>query len=70
MLVDKDMKVIHVSTFVSQKKACDLVKTKRILTVIHLSNKIVKDLVINKPRIGVAGLNPQAGVPGLSKIKR
>ena len=65
MLSDKGMRVIHVSTHVSLCKACDLVKKDRVLTVIRLANKALRDLGIEKPRIGVAGLNPHAGEDGL-----
>jgi 4-hydroxythreonine-4-phosphate dehydrogenase len=65
MLADKDMRVIHVSTHVSLRKACDLVKKERVLTVIHLADKALKDLGINNPKIGVAGLNPHASEDGL-----
>jgi 4-phospho-D-threonate 3-dehydrogenase / 4-phospho-D-erythronate 3-dehydrogenase len=65
MLADQDMKVIHVSTHVSLRKACDLVKKERVLTVIHLADKTLKDLGIKHPKIGVAGLNPHASEDGL-----
>jgi 4-hydroxythreonine-4-phosphate dehydrogenase len=65
MLVDKSLRVIHVSTHVSLRQACDLVKKERVLTVIHLADKALKDLGIKNPKIGVAGLNPHAGEGGL-----
>ncbi len=65
MLADNHLRVIHISTHVSLRKACDLVKKERILTVIHLANKALKDLGIKNPKIGVAGLNPHAGEGGL-----
>ena len=65
MLADGDMRVIHVSTHVSLRHACDLVKKERVLTVIRLANKALKKLGFEKPRIGVAGLNPHAGEQGL-----
>ena len=65
MLVDDNLRVIHVSTHVSLRQACDLVKKERILTVIHLADKALKDLGIKNPKIGVAGLNPHAGEGGL-----
>ena len=65
MLADGDMRVIHVSTHVSLRHACDLVKKERILTVIRLANKALKKLGFEEPRIGVAGLNPHAGEQGL-----
>jgi 4-hydroxythreonine-4-phosphate dehydrogenase len=65
MLADKHFRVIHVSTHVSLRKACDLVKKERVLTVIRLADKALKDLGIQQPKIGVAGLNPHAGEGGL-----
>ena len=65
MLADENLRVIHVSTHVSLRQACDLVKKERVLTVIHLADKALKDLGIKRPKIGVAGLNPHAGEGGL-----
>ncbi len=65
MLTHEDMRVIHVSTHVSLRKACDLVKKDRIFTVIQLADMVVKRLGIAEPRIAVAGLNPHAGEQGL-----
>lgn len=65
ILSDKNMRVIHISTHVSLRKACDLVKKDRVLTVIRLADNAMKDLGIENPRIGVAGLNPHAGEDGL-----
>jgi 4-hydroxythreonine-4-phosphate dehydrogenase len=65
MLADKHLKVIHVSTHVSLREACDLVKKERVLTVIRLADKALKDLGVKTPKIGVAGLNPHAGEGGL-----
>jgi len=65
MLADESLRVIHVSTHVSLRQACDLVKKERVLPVIHLADKALKDLGIKHPKIGVAGLNPHAGEGGL-----
>jgi len=65
MLADENLRAIHVSTHVSLRQACDLVKKERVLTVIHLADKALKDLGIKNPKIGVAGLNPHAGEGGL-----
>lgn len=65
MLADKHFRVIHVSTHVSLRKACDLVNKERVLTVIRLANKALRELGIKEPKIGVAGLNPHAGEGGL-----
>ena len=65
MLADKNMRVIHVSTHVSLKTACDLVKKERVKNVIQLADLAMKKLGVNEPKIGVAGLNPHAGEQGL-----
>ena len=65
MLADKHLKVIHVSTHVSLREACDLVKKDRVLTVIQLANQALKNLGVKDPKIAVAGLNPHAGEGGL-----
>ena len=65
MLADGPLRVVHVSTHVPLRKACDLVKKDRVLKVIELANEIMEDLGISNPHIGVAGLNPHAGENGL-----
>jgi 4-hydroxythreonine-4-phosphate dehydrogenase len=65
MLVDQGMRVVHVTTHVSLRKACDLVKRNRVLTVIRLAHDAMQALGIETPRIGVAGLNPHSGEHGL-----
>lgn len=65
LLVDGEMRVVHVSTHVSLREACDLVKKERVLTVIRLAAEAMKTLGFSRPRIAVAGLNPHAGENGL-----
>jgi 4-phospho-D-threonate 3-dehydrogenase / 4-phospho-D-erythronate 3-dehydrogenase len=65
LLVEENMKVIHVSTHVSLRQACDLVKKDRILEVIELLQNGMKQLGETNLKIGVAGLNPHAGDSGL-----
>jgi 4-hydroxythreonine-4-phosphate dehydrogenase len=65
LLADEKMKVIHVSTHVPLRKACDLAKKSRILEVVILLNDALKGLGYEAPRIGVAGLNPHASDEGL-----
>ena len=65
LLADDKIKVIHVSTHVSLRQACDLVKKDRILDVISILDKGLKKLGIKNPKIGVAGLNPHSGDEGL-----
>lgn len=65
LLADEKIKVVHVSTHVSLRKACDLVKKERVLETIRLLEDGLRMIGIENPRIGVAGLNPHAGDGGL-----
>lgn len=65
LLADEKLKITHVTTHVSLREACDLVKKDRILDVIKLTSDGLKSLGIKNPKVGVAGLNPHAGDGGL-----
>lgn len=65
MLAHDDLRVVHVSTHVSLREACDRVKKDRVLEVIRIANKACLDLGIKNPKVGVAGLNPHSGENGL-----
>lgn len=65
MLAHENFRVVHVSTHVSLRKACDLVKKKRVLEVIDIAQNACLSLGIEHPRIAVAGLNPHSGEGGL-----
>jgi 4-hydroxythreonine-4-phosphate dehydrogenase len=65
LLVEDNLKVIHVSTHVSLRQACDLVKKDRILEVVSLLHNGLKQLGETNLKIGIAGLNPHAGDSGL-----
>ncbi len=65
MLAHNDLRVVHVSTHVSLREACDRVKKARVLECIRIANEGCKALGIEKPKIGVAGLNPHCGENGM-----
>ncbi len=65
LLVHEDMRIVHVSTHVSLREACDRVKKDRVLEVIRIADKACRDMGIENPRVGVAGLNPHCGEGGL-----
>ena len=65
MLAHENLRVVHVSTHCSLRDACDRVKKDRVLEVIRIANQACLDLGIEKPRVGVAGLNPHSGENGL-----
>lgn len=62
---DRKLCVIHVSTHVSLREACDRVKKERVVEVIKLADKGMKLLGFENPRIAVAGLNPHCSEDGL-----
>lgn len=65
MLAHENLRVVHVSTHVSLREACDRVKKDRVLEVIRIANQACKQLGIEQPQIGVAGLNPHSGENGM-----
>ncbi len=65
MLTGGSLRVIHVSTHLSLRQACEKVKKDRVLKVIELADQAMKKIGIKEPRIAVAGLNPHSGEGGL-----
>jgi 4-hydroxythreonine-4-phosphate dehydrogenase len=65
MLAAGELRVVHVSTHVSLRQACDAVSRDRVLAVIKLGHAACRKLGIADPRVGVAGLNPHASDGGL-----
>lgn len=65
MLAHENLRVVHVSTHVSLREACERVKQARVLEVIQIADNACKQLGIEKPKIAVAGLNPHSGESGL-----
>jgi 4-hydroxythreonine-4-phosphate dehydrogenase len=65
LLVSEMLRIIHVTTHVSLREACDLIEPSRVLSRIRLLHGGLKLLGFENPRIGVAGLNPHAGDEGL-----
>ncbi len=65
MLAHHDLRVVHVSTHVSLREACDRVKKDRVLEVIEIAAEACREMGIPHPRVAVAGLNPHCGENGL-----
>jgi 4-hydroxythreonine-4-phosphate dehydrogenase len=65
MLAEGNFRVLHVSTHVSLREACDRAKKDRIYRVIKLAQEAGRRMGIENPKIGVAGLNPHSGEGGL-----
>jgi len=64
LLANERLRVVHVSTHVSLRRACDL-RQERIVRTIELGHAAVVAMGIEHPRIAVCGLNPHAGEHGL-----
>lgn len=65
MLAHENLRVVHISTHVSLREACDRCKKERVYEVIKIADEACKKLGIENPKIGVAGLNPHCGENGL-----
>lgn len=65
MLAHHDLRVVHVSTHVSLREACERVKKDRVLEVIEIAAQACREMGIPDPRVAVAGLNPHCGENGL-----
>ena len=65
LLADEYLRVIHVSTHVPLREACDLVKKDRIIAVTQLLDDACRQFGIDNPKIGIAGLNPHSSDGGL-----
>jgi 4-hydroxythreonine-4-phosphate dehydrogenase len=59
------LNVIHATTHVSMRDACDLITEVRITKVIHLADLALRLMGKEPRRIAVAGLNPHASENGL-----
>jgi 4-phospho-D-threonate 3-dehydrogenase / 4-phospho-D-erythronate 3-dehydrogenase len=65
MLASNRLRVVHVSTHVSLRRAIELVTPERIVKTAQLAGEAARDIVGRSPHIAVAGLNPHAGEHGL-----
>ena len=69
MLAHHDLRVVHVSTHVSLREACDRVKKARVFEVIEIADRACRDMGIENPKVAVAGLNPHCGENGLFGVE-
>jgi 4-hydroxythreonine-4-phosphate dehydrogenase len=65
MLTALKLRVVHVTTHVGIRQMLERVTTERVLTTIRLADRAMRDMGIDAPSVGVAGLNPHAGEGGL-----
>lgn len=64
-LIAGQLRVIHVTTHVSMRRALDLIDRPRVLRIVRLADRFGRTLGIAQPRIAVAGVNCHAGENGL-----
>lgn len=65
LLCSDELRVIHVTTHVSMKDACDLITEQRVYDVIGLAKEGMRLLGYQDPKIGVAGFNAHSSENGL-----
>ena len=65
MLMAGTLRVVHLTTHRSLRIACDYVTKDNVLAKIELTDKSFRSWGFEKPRIGVAALNPHASDGGL-----
>lgn len=67
LLTSKSLRVIHVTTHVSMRQACDIVRNnpQRVEAAIQLAQDAMEQLGIDEPRIAVAGFNAHSSENGL-----
>ena len=65
MLMTPGLRVVHLSTHKSLKKACDYVTFKNVYSKIELIHNDFKKYGFIKPKIGVSALNPHGSDGGL-----
>lgn len=64
LLAGSRLRVVHVSTHIPLRQACD-VDPARVLRTIELGGEAIRRMGFEQPRIAVCGLNPHAGENGL-----
>lgn len=65
LLMNKVLKVIHVTTHCSMREACDRIKKDRVLKTILLADEGLRLIGCRTPKIAVAGLNAHSSENGL-----
>ncbi|MBI4336450.1 MAG: 4-hydroxythreonine-4-phosphate dehydrogenase PdxA [Chloroflexi bacterium] len=65
MLMSGRLRVVHLTTHRSLRRACDYVTRDNILAKLELAHRCFQGWGFPRPRIGVAALNPHAGDGGL-----
>ena len=65
MLISGGLRVVHLTTHRSLRRACDAVTKESVLSMVALTDESFRAWGFARPRIGVAALNPHASDGGL-----
>jgi 4-hydroxy-L-threonine phosphate dehydrogenase PdxA len=65
MLHTDTLRIVHTTLHVGVRTALDLIDTDRVARALRATDRALRSLGIERPRIGVAGINPHAGEGGL-----
>jgi 4-phospho-D-threonate 3-dehydrogenase / 4-phospho-D-erythronate 3-dehydrogenase len=65
LLVTGKLRVVHVTTHVSLRRATEMVTPERLMVLFKITDDALRQLGIQRKLIAVAGLNPHAGENGL-----
>jgi len=65
MLVMGTLRMFMVTNHMALREACDRITKEKVLSVIKLADRALRDMKIKEPGIAVSGLNPHAGEGGL-----
>jgi len=65
MLHTDTLRIVHTTLHVGVRAALDLIDTDRVVRALRAADVALRGLGVERPRIGVAGINPHAGEGGL-----
>lgn len=65
MLMGGGLRVIHCTTHVSMRQACDLITMDRVYNTIKLAGQALREIGLSGKKIGVAGFNAHSSENGL-----
>ncbi len=65
MLHTDTLRIVHTTLHVGIRAALELIDTDRVVRAVRATDRALRSLGVERPRIGVAGINPHAGEGGL-----
>ena len=65
MLQTNSLRIVHTTLHVGVRTALEMIDTDRVVRAVRATDRALRGLGIERPRIGVSGINPHAGEGGL-----